>query len=1022
MVIRPTRFALASAVAAALGATSVVAVAASQSGGAAASPQGQIGSLRGIVYDNDFDFPLGTAQVTIVETGQKTTSTPEGNFVFPEVKPGTYTIIVTKDGYTRLVKSGIVVQSGQLTEMDTRLDGSFEEMDEFLVQDVQIQGGEAALLQLKLESPSLIDSISSEFMRRAAVADAGEALKLVSGATVQDGKYAVVRGLPDRYVNSQLNGMRLPTADEDKRAVELDQFPTNVIDSIIVSKTFTPDQQGDASGGAVNVRLKGVPNQTGISFSGQVGYNSQAGRRSDFLSYEGGGLTTLGRDGSRGIQYDKLGQDWTGAAGVSQIESPIDGKWQLSAGLNEELEDGVRVGGFLNFFHERDSSFYDNGRDDSYWVTTPGAAMTPETTQGSPSPTDPVTGDFKTKLFDVTKASQSVTWGALGALGVETELHAINLSMLYTRTAEDTATLAIDTRGKAHFFPDYDINDPNSPGNKLESRDSAPYLRTETLEYTERATQTIQLGGRHKLAPDEFDLEEGMMFGSPELDWTLSSSEATLFQPDKRQFGAAWLPESLNPGFPPFVPPFSVPAVWVPFKPAANFTLGNFQRIWKDIDERGQDFAVNLKFPFKQWTDTEGYFKFGVFNDRTKRRFNQDTFSNFNDVGAEYQAGFDQPWSNVFVAEGGHEISDGPPFVDVDYTGKQEINAVYGMADVPLTEYFSVIGGARYETTDLSIVNIPEIDAVWFPPGSSAPVALTPGAADVDFAREDLLPSIGLLVKPLEGVTFRASYTETVARQTYKELTPIQQQEFLGGDIFIGNPALKMSAIQNWDLRLDWNPGAGSFLSASWFYKEVQDPIEYVQRLGSFTFTTPVNYPKGELAGWEFEARQDLGAYIEEIAGLNVGMNTTLISSSVDLPAEDIAELSLPNINAPMVSRDMTGAPAYLFNAYVTYEIPDFGTEFGVFYTMTGDTLVAGAGQAPPNFVPSVYATEYGTLNLTIGQKLGEYFKLNFQAKNLTNPRIEEVYRSAYIGNDVLKSTFTKGIDFSVSLSCSIEF
>jgi outer membrane receptor protein involved in Fe transport len=982
----------------------------------------EAGGLRGVVYDNDFDLPLGLAQVQIVETGQRTTSTPEGNFSFPQVKPGVYTIIVSKDGYTRLVKSNIVVNAGQLTEMDTRLDGTFEEMEEFVVEDIQIGGGEAAILELKLKSAALLDGVSSELIRQAGASDAADALKLVAGATVQDGKYAVVRGLPDRYVNSQLNGMRLPTADEDKRAVELDQFPTNVIDSVIVSKTFTPDQQGDASGGAVNVRLRGVPDRTGISFSGQVGYNSQAGRRSDLLSYEGGGLTTLGRDGSRGIQYDKIGQDWTGAAGVSPIDSPIDSKWSLAAGLNEELDEGVRVGGFLNFFHERDSSFYENGIDDSYWVTTPGAAMTPETTQGTPSPTDPVTGDFKTKLFDVTKASQSVTWGALGSLGVESELHSVALSMLYTRTAEDSATLATDTRGKAYFFPGYDPADPSSPGNDLSSRDSAPYLRTETLEYTERATQTVQLTGRHKLAPDEFELEEGMMFGSPELDWTISTSEATLFQPDKRQFGAAWLPEGVNPGFPPFIPPFSVPSVWVPFKPAANFTLGNFQRTWKDIDERGQDFAVNLKIPFKQWTDTEGYFKFGVFNDRTKRHFNQDTFSNFNDNGAEYQAGWDQPWSAVFPTEGGHEITDGPPFVDVDYSGKQEINAVYGMADMPLTEYISVIGGARYETTDLSIVNTAEADAVWFPPGSSAPVALTPGAADVDFAREDLLPSIGLLMKPLEAVTFRASYSETVARQTYKELTPIQQQEFLGGDIFIGNPALKMSAVQNWDLRLDWNPGAGSLLSASWFYKEIQDPIEYVQRLGSYTFTTPVNYPKGELSGWEFEARQDLGALLEELTGLSVGLNTTLISSSVDLPEEDIAELSLPNINAPMYSRDMTGAPAYLFNAYFTYELAELGTEIGVFYTMTGDTLVAGAGQAPPNFVPSVYAKEYGTLNLTLSQKLGDYFRLNFQAKNLTNPRIEEVYRSSYIGNDVLKSSFTKGIDFSVSLSCTIEF
>jgi outer membrane receptor protein involved in Fe transport len=976
-----------------------------------------MGSLRGVVYDNDFDLPIGVAQVLIFETGQRTTSTPEGNFLIQDVPPGTYTIIVSKDGYTRIVKSGVVVNAAQLTELDTRLDGTFEEMEEFVVQDLQIGGGEAALLQLRLDSASLVDSISSEMMSRAAVSDAAAALKLVAGATVQDGKYAVVRGLPDRYVNSQLNGMRLPTADEDKRAVQLDQFPTNVIDSIVVSKTFTPDQQGDASGGAVNVRLKGVPNETGIQFKSQVGFNTETGGRSDFLTYRGGGVSGLGDPGSaRDIQYDNIGGNWTGAAGVSPGDSPIDHKWSLSGGGSTEVDDGLKVGGFMNFFYERDSAYFDNGVDNSYWVTTPGGGLVPETTQGTPQD-----GDFKTKLFDVTEATESVTWGGLGTVGVENELHSVALTYLYTKVSEDTATLAEDTRGKSYFFPGYDVNDPSGPGNTPDAVNAAPYLRTETLEFTERATSTFQLRGSHKLSLDDFDLEEGMMFGSPEFDWTISLSEADLNQPDKRQFGALWLPESLNPGFPPFIPPFTTAATWVPFKPAANFTLGNFQRIWKDINERADDLAFNVKLPFKQWSDSEGYFKFGVFNDRTKRFFNQDTFSNFNDNGAEFEGDFSDYWTAVFPSED-HPITDGPPFVDVDYSGKQEISAVYGMADVPLTDFLNVIGGARYESTQLEIVNIAESDAVWFPPGSITPVALLPGDADVDYSQEDVLPSLGLVIKPIEGVTFRSTYSETVARQTYKELTPIQQQEFLGGDIFIGNPELTMSALQNWDLRLDWTPIEGSLLSGSWFYKEIDAPIEYVQRNVIFTYTTPVNYPKGELSGWEFEFRQRLGVLVEGLDGLAVGVNTTLIDSEVQLPEDEILGFQLPNINAPIFTRDMTGAPEYLFNTFITYDLPDFGTELSVFYTMQGDTLVAGAGLSPPNFIPSVYALEYGTLNVSISQKLGDYFKLRFEAKNLTDPSIQEVYRSEFIGSDVLKTSYTKGIDLSISLSCSFVF
>src|SRR4029077_7702001 len=101
------------------------------------------------------------------------------------------------------------------------------------------------------------------------------ALPLVAGASIQDGKFAVIRGLAGPYVNSQMNRVRLPTADADKRAVELDQFPAAVIQSIQVSKTFTPDQQGDASGGAVDVRLRGIPEETTLQFKAQYSLNSQ---------------------------------------------------------------------------------------------------------------------------------------------------------------------------------------------------------------------------------------------------------------------------------------------------------------------------------------------------------------------------------------------------------------------------------------------------------------------------------------------------------------------------------------------------------------------------------------------------------------------------------------------------------------------------------------------------------------------------------------------------------------------------
>ncbi len=972
----------------------------------------QVGSIRGMVYDQDFDVPLAEAQVLIAELGENVTTTDEGNYVFREVKPGNYTLVFSKQGFTRQVKADVVVSPGQLTEVDAWLTGEFVEMEEFIVQDILFgTGTEAALLELRMDSPALMDSISSELMSQAGAGDAASALKLVAGASLQDGKFAVIRGLPDRYVNSQMNGVRLPTADADKRAVQLDQFPSAAIESIQVTKTFTPDQQGDASGGAVNVVLKGIPQEFLLKLSSQLSYLSQVTGQSDFLSYKGGGVDFFGfDDGSRDIQTNNIGGNWDGAVGVIPENAPMDYKGSLAAGGRYEFSNDVRVGGFGSFFYERNSAFFDDGIDDKYWIRTPGGPMTPQYVQGSPTQ-----GNFKTQLFDVTQGSEEVKWGGLGVLGIETENHALTLSTMYTRVAEDVATLAEDTRGKALYFPEYDRDDPRDPGNR--QRDAAPYIRTETIEYTERTTQTFQLSGTHKLPFPDYQIEDFFTSLTPEFDWGVSRNSADLFQPDKRQFGSLWWAESYNPGFPPIIQPSINPAVHRPFKPAANFTLGNLQRTWKDISEQSDQFFFDIKFPFEQWSGDEGYLKFGVFNDQVDRVYNQESFSNFGDSGAQYQTSWEEFWSEVFPSEN-HPITAGD--IDVDYHGEQKISAWYNMMDIPLTSSVKVFGGARFENTEIDIVNFPEEDVTWIPPHTNVSTQLNPGDTDVSFKQNDTLPSIGLEYAPVEEVKLRGTYSQTVARQTFKELSPIQQQDFLGGDVFIGNPFLQMSSLKNYDLRLDYAPYQGGLVSTSLFYKDVKDPIEYVQRITDFSYTTPVNYPEGELYGVEFEVRQQLGYFWEELEGLSIGANSTLIKSEVTLPEEEATQFEQPNINAPMPTRHMTNAPEYLYNFFLTYDLDDLGlkgTQLSLFYTVRGDTLVAGAGQSKGNFVPNVYETVHGTLNMSITQKLSDSWKLKFQAKNLTDPKIQTVYRSDYMGDDVTKTSYRKGMEFSLSIS-----
>ena len=252
------------------------------------------GSIRGVVYDKEFNAPISGATVSVLGLKAKVTTRENGSYILPNIAPGAYTLVITKDGYTREVKANVPVAAGQLVDADVTMAGEFEDMEEFVVQDVDL-GKDAPERQdlvvptnfepyviippiefsLRLEAPQLLDTIGVEMISRSGAGDAAAALLMVPGATLQDGKYAVIRGLPDRYVATLLDGIRLPSADPNKRAVKLDQFPSAVIQGIQVSKNFTPDQQGEASGGAVNISLKDFPDEFYFRVQTQVGFNSQ---------------------------------------------------------------------------------------------------------------------------------------------------------------------------------------------------------------------------------------------------------------------------------------------------------------------------------------------------------------------------------------------------------------------------------------------------------------------------------------------------------------------------------------------------------------------------------------------------------------------------------------------------------------------------------------------------------------------------------------------------------------------------
>jgi len=1004
---------------------------------AAASAQ-ETGAVRGVVYDADFDVPLSNVRVVILETEQETTTSEQGDYLLPDVPAGEqYTLVFTKPTYARAVEGGVFVPADGFATVDKRLGGEFVEMAEFIVQDLQLKAGtEAAVLDLRFDQPGVFDAIGAETMSRAGASDAGDALRLVPGATVSEGKFAVIRGLPERYTSSKLNGVRMPSADRETRAVELDQFPSDVIESVQVSKTFTPDQQGDASGGAVNVALKGIPDQSFFEIGVGTEINTQAYGREDFLSSRGGGVNFWGLDDGRRAFPERRQPDNpnnprvnfpSSVFGVSEDDTPPEYDFSVAGGVRGELADGVEVGAIANFFYERDVSFFDDGVRDDYFVIPfngePGIFPT-----GLEPGVTSIPEERETSLNDVIEGSEELQWGGLGTFGIKSEDHRFTFAFIHTRTTEDSATLLEDTRGRQAAIDDPLFEPPTDDSSDL------PFTRSETLKYEERAIQSIQMSGEHTIPFPELELGSVFRVLRPEVAWNYAISKAKSDEPFERVFNSKFAPvDAFRPDGDPFhrAEPISV-------------IDGSAQASWETMIERSDQYALDLKLPFEQWTESKGFIKFGIFSDDVTRTFTQDSFSNVNT--GSFVASSNNPEFEDFLLSSEVDVPVGfPDNADIDYLGEQELSAWYWMVDLPLSSYFKMIGGLRYETTRTNVtltdIGFAAITVIDTGGGNFLPAPLSdnqgrrqtfkngqvvragpgdPLLGDVDFEQEDVLPSIGFVFEPIEQVTFRGAYTETVARQTFRELSVAVDREFLGGDQFIGNPDLQMSSVKNYDLRMDLRPQEGSLFSVSWFRKDIKDPIELIRlgTLGVGSFDFPVNFPEATVTGFEFEARQDMGLLWKRLEGLKVGANATFIDSEVTVPENLIPTL----INS--TTRPMTDAPDRLLNFNLTYDLEETGTRFGLFYTIKGETLVSGsAGSVSTNgaFSPSVYSTEFGTLNLTISQDLGKFFKLKFSAKNLTNPEIQEVFRSE-VTPDVVHTSFRKGIDLSLSLSAEFTF
>jgi hypothetical protein len=251
---------------------------------------------------NQKNEPVASASVKVKDLDRVIITNVEGRFTL-NLEPGIkYQLEVTAISYQNKIISDVEVGQGLDNNLEIVLEGAVKTMDNVVVTaSPRRKENSIALLNFQRNNTAVSSVLAADFIRATPDKNTGEVLKRVSGASIQDNKYVIVRGLSDRYNQALLNDAIMPSSEPDKKAFSFDMIPSAMIDNIIINKTATPDLPGEFAGGLVQVNTRDIPAKSQLQVGFSIGYNTQSTFQ-NFTSNPRNSLDWLGfDDGSRGL-------------------------------------------------------------------------------------------------------------------------------------------------------------------------------------------------------------------------------------------------------------------------------------------------------------------------------------------------------------------------------------------------------------------------------------------------------------------------------------------------------------------------------------------------------------------------------------------------------------------------------------------------------------------------------------------------------------------------------------------------
>ncbi|TAF33929.1 MAG: TonB-dependent receptor [Cytophagales bacterium] len=931
----------------------------------------QKGFVRGIITDATDGEALIGATVRVAGTGTGTIADLDGKYSL-ELVEGTYALEISYTGYTMQPFADIQVKKGTVVELNAAL---FSQTEEVVVEGKRERSSESALIIEQKKSAIIQDGISSQQFSNIGSSDAADAARRVTSVTLEGGKYVYVRGLGDRYSKTTLNSAEIPGLDPNRNTVQMDLFPSNMIDNLVVYKTYSPDLPASFTGGAVNITTKDFPTRFTFQLSNSFAYNTQASLNANFLSYQGGKYDWLGvDDGTRAIpsqvlngfptfaetkdnpalaqELDEATKSFSSDMEARNKRSFLDHSHSVSVGNQFQLF-GKTFGYVAALSYQRSFNYYNDGFTGRYTLAgnaNLATGLTPRYELGN--------SELYTGINE--RGSESILRGAI--MNISAKLNARNklsLNIINNHSGDKVAGIlegVFDDAGSAI--------DPNTR------------YRTSFLQFTERGLTSAQLKGTHVLGGRKV-----------EIDWIASGTISKQNEPDLRFFTSDYT----------IIGGEKVHRVQSALYPVPS-------RYFRDMTESNIDIKANLTIPYK-FKGRDSKLKFGssyVFKDRD---FNEKRFDYVNSQNDTKFTGNPNDYisrSNLGIRSGdainGIYLRDNTQRTN-SYVGTESVLGVYALTDMQLLTKLRVLAGVRMEQTNIEVI-------------SDNPSRLK-GLLD----NTDFLPALNATYQHTDKTNFRMAYGRTLARPVFRELAPFPTFDFIGDFILVGNPDLQRTLVDNFDLRWETYPRPSELITVSAFYKNFQNPVERVINPQATNLEMIFrNVEKATVYGVEVEVRKNLD-FIKALKYLTVSGNVSLIRSIINIDPQELISIRATDPDRA-ATRAMYGQSPYMINASINYDNTEAGKKYArsinLSYNVFGERLAVVSANGTPN----VFEKPRPSLDLSVSQRRGR-LKATLRARNLLDP--EQKMTQELKGKEYIFNTYRLGRSFSFGVTYTIE-